>query len=331
MRRRQNNPILTGEAGVGKTAVVEGFALRVAAGDVPPALKDVSVRSLDLGALQAGAGTEGRVRGAAQEGDRRGAILAQADHHVHRRGAHAHRRGRRGGPERRGQPAQARPGARHAADHRRDDLGRVQEIFREGPGADPAFPGHQGRGAGRAEGDHHGARSRARAGKASQGAVARRGGGSGGQALGPLHPGAAVAGQGGQPDRHGLRARRHQPARHAAQGGGHQPPHRRVEPGDRHPRPRNRRRPRPRRTPRRTRHQTRRGKTRYEELERRLAGREEEGGRHPRAARRNPHPPRRQQGQRRGHQRLRDGTARPAAAPTDGAATPQRRRPSTRP
>ena len=59
MRRRQNNPILTGEAGVGKTAVVEGFALRVAAGDVPPALKDVAVRSLDLGALQAGAGTKG--------------------------------------------------------------------------------------------------------------------------------------------------------------------------------------------------------------------------------------------------------------------------------
>ncbi len=59
MRRRQNNPILTGEAGVGKTAVVEGFALRVASGDVPPALKDISVRSLDLGALQAGAGQKG--------------------------------------------------------------------------------------------------------------------------------------------------------------------------------------------------------------------------------------------------------------------------------
>ena len=59
MRRRQNNPILTGEAGVGKTAVVEGFALRVAAGDVPPALRDISVRSLDLGALQAGAGQKG--------------------------------------------------------------------------------------------------------------------------------------------------------------------------------------------------------------------------------------------------------------------------------
>jgi type VI secretion system protein VasG len=58
-RRRQNNPILTGEAGVGKTAVVEGFALRIAAGDVPDALKTVSLRTLDLGLLQAGAGIKG--------------------------------------------------------------------------------------------------------------------------------------------------------------------------------------------------------------------------------------------------------------------------------
>ncbi len=58
-RRRQNNPILTGEAGVGKTAVVEGFALRIAEGDVPPALANVSVRTLDMGLLQAGAGVKG--------------------------------------------------------------------------------------------------------------------------------------------------------------------------------------------------------------------------------------------------------------------------------
>jgi type VI secretion system protein VasG len=58
-RRRQNNPILTGEAGVGKTAVVEGFALRIAQGDVPEPLKNVAVRTLDLGLLQAGAGIKG--------------------------------------------------------------------------------------------------------------------------------------------------------------------------------------------------------------------------------------------------------------------------------
>ncbi len=59
MRRRQNNPILTGEAGVGKTAVVEGFALRIARGDVPPALKDVRILTLDVGLLQAGASMKG--------------------------------------------------------------------------------------------------------------------------------------------------------------------------------------------------------------------------------------------------------------------------------
>ena len=59
MRRRQNNPILTGEAGVGKTAVVEGFALRIAAGEVPPPLLNVTIRTLDLGLLQAGASMKG--------------------------------------------------------------------------------------------------------------------------------------------------------------------------------------------------------------------------------------------------------------------------------
>lgn len=59
MRRRQNNPLLTGEAGVGKTAVVEGLALRIAAGDVPPPLRDVQLWLLDIGLLQAGAGMKG--------------------------------------------------------------------------------------------------------------------------------------------------------------------------------------------------------------------------------------------------------------------------------
>jgi type VI secretion system protein VasG len=70
-RRRQNNPIMTGEAGVGKTAVVEGFAVRLASGDVPPALKGVTLRTLDLGLLQAGAGMKGefenRLRGVIDE------------------------------------------------------------------------------------------------------------------------------------------------------------------------------------------------------------------------------------------------------------------------
>lgn len=71
MRRRQNNPILTGEAGVGKTAVVEGFAIRIAQGDVPPSLKNVILRTLDLALLQAGAGIKGefenRLKGLIEE------------------------------------------------------------------------------------------------------------------------------------------------------------------------------------------------------------------------------------------------------------------------
>jgi type VI secretion system protein VasG len=71
MRRRQNNPILTGEAGVGKTSVVEGLALRIANEDVPPALKNVTLRTLDLALLQAGAGIKGefenRLKGLVEE------------------------------------------------------------------------------------------------------------------------------------------------------------------------------------------------------------------------------------------------------------------------
>lgn len=71
MRRRQNNPILVGEAGVGKTAIAEGFAMRVADGDVPPVLENVSVRNLDLALLQAGASMKGefekRIKGLVEE------------------------------------------------------------------------------------------------------------------------------------------------------------------------------------------------------------------------------------------------------------------------
>jgi type VI secretion system protein VasG len=70
-RRRQNNPILVGEAGVGKTAIVEGFAMRIVEGDVPPPLKSVEIRGLDLALLQAGAGVKGefenRLRGLIEE------------------------------------------------------------------------------------------------------------------------------------------------------------------------------------------------------------------------------------------------------------------------
>lgn len=71
MRRRQNNPIVVGEAGVGKTALVEGLALRIAAGDVPPVLKEVRLLALDLASMQAGASVKGefenRLKGVIEE------------------------------------------------------------------------------------------------------------------------------------------------------------------------------------------------------------------------------------------------------------------------
>ncbi len=148
-RRRQNNPILTGEAGVGKTAVVEGFALRIAAGDVPPLAAGRGAAHARPRPAAGRRRRQGRVREPAQAGDRRSEGLAAADHPVHRRGAHHDRRRRPGGAGRRRQPAQAGPGARRAAHHRRHHLGGVQEVLREGRRAGAALPGGQGRGADR--------------------------------------------------------------------------------------------------------------------------------------------------------------------------------------
>ncbi len=129
MRRRQNNPIIVGEAGVGKTALVEGFALRIAAGDVPPMLKDVRLLALDLAAMQAGASVKGEFENRLQAGDRGGAALAAAHRPLHRRGPHPDRRRRKRRHRGRRQPPEAGAGPRHAAHHRRHDLGRVQEAL----------------------------------------------------------------------------------------------------------------------------------------------------------------------------------------------------------
>ena len=154
MRRRQNNPILTGEAGVGKTAVVEGFALRIVAGRRAAArCKDVVVRTLDLGLLQAGASMKGefenrlkQVIDEVQASPKPIILFIDEAHTLIGAGGAA-------GHGRCGQPAQAGAGARHAAHHRGDHLGRIQEVLREGPGADPPLPGGPGRRAGRGEGD----------------------------------------------------------------------------------------------------------------------------------------------------------------------------------
>ena len=145
LRRRQNNPILVGEAGVGKTAVVEGFALRIANGDVPPPLQNVTLRTLDLALLQAGAGVKGefenRLKGLIEEVKNSPTPIILFIDEAHTMiGA-----GGAGRTERRGQSAQAGARARRAAHHRRHHVVRIQEVLREGSRARPPLPGREGR------------------------------------------------------------------------------------------------------------------------------------------------------------------------------------------
>jgi ATP-dependent Clp protease ATP-binding subunit ClpB len=122
-RRTKNNPVLIGEPGVGKTAIVEGLAVRMANGDVPAVLQGKRIVALDMGALIAGAkyrgefedSTEGRHQGSHRQ--------RRADHPVHRRAAHCCRRRQGRGVDGRRKPAQARAGARGVADDRRHHAG----------------------------------------------------------------------------------------------------------------------------------------------------------------------------------------------------------------
>ena len=147
IRRRQNNPILTGEAGVGKTAVVEGLARRIAQGDVPPPLKNVVLRTLDLGLLQAGAGVKGEFENRLKQ------VIAEVKASpvpIILFIDEAHTMIGAGGQAGQGdaanllKPALARGELPH---HRRHHLGRIQEVLREGRRPRPAVPGRQGRGA----------------------------------------------------------------------------------------------------------------------------------------------------------------------------------------
>ncbi len=146
IRRRQNNPILTGEAGVGKTAVVEGLALRIAQGDVPEVLKNVVIRTLDLGLLQAGAGVKGEFENRLKQ------VIAEV------KGSpvpvilfidEAHTMIGAGGQAGQSDAANLLKPALapwRAPHDRRHDLGRIQEVLRKGRGAGATVPGRQGRG-----------------------------------------------------------------------------------------------------------------------------------------------------------------------------------------
>ena len=231
MRRRQNNPILTGEAGVGKTAVVEGFAQRIASGEIPPPLKNVRLCALDIGLMQAGASMKGefeqRLRSVIDEvqGSPTPIILFIDEAHT-LIGA--------GGSAGTGdaanllKPPLARGTLRTIA---ATTWAEYRQYIEKDPALNSTLPAHPGRRARRRDLLHHAARSPWADGKASWRADFGRRDRCGRESVAPLYSGAAVAGQGGQPPGHCRGPGGDQPERDAGPGRGRACRHCRAQGG----------------------------------------------------------------------------------------------------
>ena len=202
-RRTKNNPVLIGEPGVGKTAIAEGLAQRIVAGDVPEGLKGKRVWALDVGALLAGREVPRRVRGAAEGRPRRDQERRRPDRPLHRRAAHDRRRRRGRGRGRRGADAEADARPRRAAHRRRDHARRVPQAHREGRRARAPLPARLRRRAVRRGHDRDPARAEGEVRVAPPRPDPRRGARRRRGALRPLHRRPAAARQGDRPRRRG--------------------------------------------------------------------------------------------------------------------------------
>ena len=146
-RRRKNNPLFVGDAGVGKTAIVEGLARRIELGEAPAALRGAVIYALDMGAMVAGTRYRGDFEERFKAVIKRAAGEGQRDR-LHRRAAHHRRRGRGVGRRHgRVEPDQAGAGGGQAALHRHHHAQGVPQLHREGPRARAALPDDRGRGA----------------------------------------------------------------------------------------------------------------------------------------------------------------------------------------